>query len=80
MAQHGVRFVEIAGNSQITFSVLAPQGWHSAGSMARQLFSMPVLPRPGWQRVVLACDVPALDQTLNALPSDRVVVEHVYDY
>jgi len=80
MAQHGVRFVEIAGNSQITFSVLAAQGWHYDGSVARQLFSMPVLTRPGWQRVVLACDVPALDQALNALHSDRVVVEHVYDY
>jgi hypothetical protein len=75
-----VRFVEIAGNSQIAFSVLAPQGWHYDGSVARQLFSMPVLTRPGWQRVVLACDVPALDQALNALHSDRVAVEHVYDY
>jgi hypothetical protein len=80
MAQHGVRFVEIAGNSQITLSVLAPQGWHYDGSEARQLFSMPVLTHPGRQRIVLTCGVPSLDQALNALHSDGVVVEHVYDY
>jgi hypothetical protein len=80
LAQHGVRFVEIAGNSQITLSVLAPQTWHYDGSAAQQLFSMPVLTRPGWQRVVLACGVPSLDQCLNGLHIDGVTVEHVYDY
>jgi hypothetical protein len=75
--QHGVRFVEMAGNSEITLSVLAPQSWHYDGSVARQLFSMPVLTRPGRQRVVLTCGVPSLDQSLRALHSDGVVVEHV---
>jgi len=60
--------------------VLAPQGWHYDGSVARQLFSMPILTRPGRQRIVLKCSVPSLDQVLNALPSDGVVIEHVYDY
>jgi hypothetical protein len=80
LAQHGVRFVEIAGNSQITLSVLASQAWHYNGSGATQLFSTLILTRPGWQRVVLVCGVPSLDQTLNALASDGVVIEHVYDY
>ncbi len=80
LAQHGVRFVEIAGNSQITLSVLAPQAWHYDGSVARQLFSMPILTHPGRQRVVLTCDVPSLDQALNHLHTDGVMVEHVYDY
>ncbi len=80
LAQHGVRFVEIAGNSQITLSVLAPQAWHYDGSVARPLFSMPVLTRSGWQRVVFTCGVPLLAQFLSALHSDMVMVEHVYDY
>ena len=80
LAQHGVSFVEIAGNSQVTLSVLAPQAWHHEGSDTQQLFSMPVLTRPAWQRVVLTCAVPSLAQSLNALHSDAVVVEHVYDY
>jgi hypothetical protein len=42
---------------------------------------MPLLTHQGWQRVVLACGVSALDQVLNGLHSDsQVVVEHVYDY
>jgi hypothetical protein len=79
MAQRGVHFVEIAGNSSVTLSALAPQGWHS-GPDAQQLFSLPVLIRSGSQRIFLRCDVPALDQTLNRLRTDGVTVEHIYDY
>ncbi|MGD0467155.1 MAG: hypothetical protein ABSA54_02145 [Terriglobales bacterium] len=80
LAQHGARFVEIAGNSQITFSVLAPQAWHYHGSVAQQLFPMQVLTCPGWQRVVLTCGVLSLAQSLSDLHSDGLLVEHVYDY
>ena len=80
LAQHGARFVEIAGNSQITLSVLAPESWRYQGPAAQQLFSMPLLTHPGRQRVVLVCPVSSLDQALNTLPSDGVIVEHVYDY
>jgi hypothetical protein len=80
LAQHDVRFVEIAGNSQITLSVLAPQTWRYDGSAAQQLFSIPVLTQPGWQRVVLACSVPSLDQSLRTLHSEGLTVEHIYDY
>lgn len=81
LAQHGVRFVEIAGNSQITISVLAPSNWRYQGSAARQLFSMPILTHPGQSRVLLACDVASLNSVLPALRSDTaVLVEHVYDY
>jgi hypothetical protein len=80
LAQHGARFVEIAGNSQITLSVLTPRTWHYHGSVASQLFSVPVLTHPESQRVVLACRVSSLDQTLDTLRSDGVVIEHVYDY
>jgi hypothetical protein len=81
LAQHGVRFVEIAGNSQITISVLAPSNWRYQGSAARQLFAMPVLTHPGQSRVLLACGVASLNSVLPALRSDTgVLVEHVYDY
>jgi hypothetical protein len=80
LAQHSVRFVEIAGNSHITLSVLAPEAWHYDEPVAQQLFSMPVLTRPGLRRVLLTCGVPSLDQSLNALHEDGTMVEHVYDY
>jgi hypothetical protein len=80
LAQRGARFVEIAGNSQITLSVLAPEQWRYAGSDALQLFSLPALTHPGRQRVVLTCSVMALSQVLNGLPSSGADVEHIYDY
>jgi hypothetical protein len=80
LAQRGVRFVEIAGNSQITLSVLAPESWSYDGSDAQRLFSMPVLTHSKSQRVVLGCRVSALDQLLRVLPTRAAVVEHIYDY
>jgi len=76
--QHGVRFVEMAGNSEITLSVLAPQSWHYDGSVARQLFSMPVLTRPYGSA---SCSLVAFRRSiLEGIHSDGVMVEHVYDY
>jgi hypothetical protein len=80
LAQHGVRFVEISGNSQITVSVLVPETWQGGGMSAQPLFSMPVLTRPELHRVFLRCDVASLDQVVNAPRSSGAVVEHVYDY
>jgi hypothetical protein len=80
LAQRGVRFVEIAGNSQITVSILAPQTWRSETLNAQPLFSMPVLSSPNLNRVFLRCDVASLDQVLNTLHANGVNVEHVYDY
>jgi hypothetical protein len=80
MAQQGIHFVEIAGNSQITLSAVAPVTWGGEDFIAQRLFELPVLTRPGWQRIFLRCDVASLDQALIALRADGMVVEHVYDY
>jgi len=85
LAQHGGHFVEIAGNSSITISVLAPQAWRGEvqtgqAPLAQRLFSLPLLTHPGWQRVLLRCDVSSLDRALNAFASDGLTVEHIYDY
>jgi hypothetical protein len=66
LAQHGVRFLEIAGNSEITVSALAPEAWRYQGSVARPLFFMPIRTRPGWQRVVPACGASSLDRYRRA--------------
>lgn len=80
LSEKGGRFVEIAGNSQITLSALAPESWHYGHSDARELFSTPVLTSPGMKRVVIGCDAPALAAVLNDLKKDGVTIEHVYDY
>jgi hypothetical protein len=80
LASQGVHFVEIAGNSQILTSLLAPRDWRNEHGDAQQLFSIPVLTDPKRQRIVMRCDVPALSRVLNAIAAGNVTLEHVYDY
>jgi hypothetical protein len=80
LTAHGVRFVEIAGNMQISLSVIAPATWHYSHGDATTLFSAPVLINPRLNRVILACDVSSLHTVLAALSSDNVALEHIYDY
>ena len=80
LAAQGVDFVEIAGNSQILISVLAPQDWRSTSGEAQQLFSAPILTDQKRQRIVMRCDVTALSRVLSAIAGSGVTVEHVYDY
>jgi hypothetical protein len=80
LSEKGGRFVEIAGNSQITLSVLAPKSWHYGPSDAEELFSMPVLTHPEMRRVIIGCDVDSLAAVMNALQRNGVTVEHIYDY
>jgi len=46
LAERNVHFTEIAGNSQVAVSVLAPESWHSRHSGAREVFGSPVLTHP----------------------------------
>jgi hypothetical protein len=80
LAEQDVHFVEIAGNSQIILSLLAPQSWHYDHSNAQQLFSTPILTHPELKRLVIGCDATSLHTVLNALAAGGVRVEHVYDY
>jgi hypothetical protein len=75
-----VRFVEIAGNSQIAVSVIAPSSWGNRDEKADQLFSMPILTRPEKVRAVLRCDVDQLSTALRQLRTEGVTIEHIYDY
>jgi hypothetical protein len=80
LTRKGAHFVEIDGNSSITISVLAPQTWDGQNQFAQRLFAQPMLTHPGWERVVLRCDVPWLDRGLSMMVADGVIVEHLYDY
>jgi hypothetical protein len=80
LAQRNVHFVEIAGNSQVLVSALAPGIWSYPQPDAQQLFSTTVLTRAGVKRVVLGCDVESLPSVLNILRTQGITAEHVYDY
>jgi hypothetical protein len=80
LSAQGVQFVEIAGNTQMSLSVIAPVSWHYSHPGAVTLFSFPVLINPAFHRVILACDVSSLNSVLSSFNSDKVALEHIYDY
>ncbi|HLJ30585.1 MAG TPA: hypothetical protein VKY85_28025 [Candidatus Angelobacter sp.] len=80
LAQRDIHFVEIAGNSQILVSALAPASWNYRHPDAQQLFSTPILTRPEVKRVVLRCDVTSLHILLNTIRAEGTTIEHIYDY
>ena len=80
LSRQGTHFEEIDGNGSITVSVLAQRSSVVENQFAQSLFSQPVLTQPGWQRVILRCDVAFLDRALLTLFGQGVTVEHIYDY
>jgi hypothetical protein len=80
LAERNVHFTEIAGNSQIAVSVLAPEPWHHRHPGAQELFWSPVLTHPQTKRVILSYEVTSLAAALRALLTEGITIEHVYDY
>jgi hypothetical protein len=80
LAASSARFVEIAGNSQVTLSVLAESRWKYDRPDAQVLFESPILTEPGRERAVIGCDVSSLSDLLNTLAAGKASIEHVYDY
>jgi len=80
LADQGVDFKEIAGNSSfILVSVLAPGEWKPTAP-ATALLSQPILTRPGVQRVVMVVPVAQLAAQLRQWKTAKLQVEHVFDY
>jgi len=80
LAQQQIHFVEIAGNTHIILSVLAPQSWNHDLSGGRQLFWRTILTHPEMKRVIIGADVTSLPVVLNNLRASEINIEHVYDY
>lgn len=78
LAHDGVRFVQIAGNSEIVVSAIS-SNWSYETPEMHTLFFQEVLTQPGAKRVVLECRVRDLHMVLNDL-AKRAIIEHVYDY
>ena len=83
ISRQGANFREIAGNgesTEIPLSVLAPRGWKIPADEVRVVFAHPVLTRPGTERVAFVVPVRSLAKLLRRLVTDRIDIEHVYDY
>lgn len=80
LAEGGAQFVEIAGNSQIILSVVAPQSWSPKEPGTTELFSSPLLTHPDQKRAIIGCDVSSLNAVFSSVRADGIAVEHIYDY
>jgi hypothetical protein len=74
IAERGGEVREIAGNPRILVTVLAPVGLALPGD---QVFALPIQSRPGWRRIGLDVEVPAL---AGLMRDAGATFEHAYDY
>jgi len=80
LAAKGISFNEIAGNKgAIMLTVLTTKAL-GANDNYRQLFTQPIMTKPGLNRIALVTTVGRLSNTVKLLASDNISVEHVYDY
>ncbi|HEV2693477.1 MAG TPA: hypothetical protein VG347_11325 [Verrucomicrobiae bacterium] len=81
LAARGAEFKEIAGNSSaILITVLAPRTWHTNSEDYRIVFTQPIPTKPELNRVALATPVPVLQKTLQELATEKIAIEHIYDF
>jgi len=80
LAQNGVSFTEIAGNTgAIMLTVLTDKSLNGTGDY-KLLFTQPIFTRRGLNRVALVTTVGNLSTTVKTLLDHKVTIEHVYDY
>ncbi len=80
LAERGRNFVEIAGNDEVFVTVVAPDKFSLKADGAKQLFSVPIQPRPGWTRRGISLPVKELAAFMRDMKAQGVEFEHVYDY
>jgi hypothetical protein len=82
LAERGVNFLQIAGNSEIMVSSVVPKSWKFdlPPEEAHVLFTEEFLTQPGIKRIVFEAPVPLLASFLRRLAGENVKLEHIYDY
>lgn len=80
LAKRGRNLQEIAGNTSILITILAPVEEPVVLKDATIVFQVPVQGRPGWHRVALDVKVPQLLALMRHIEGGKLTLEHVYDY
>lgn len=80
LAAEDVRIAEIAGNTHILMSVIAPEDAAPVIEGANRLFGLPIDARPGFQRVGYDVDITRMPEIIRAFAAAGIEVEHFYDY
>lgn len=76
----GHRILEIAGQTEILVTVLAPPSWQAPPGLPPALVTVPLQARPGWQRLGYFVGLDALPALNAALGRAGGQFEHAYDY
>jgi hypothetical protein len=80
LADANINFEEIAGNkSLILVSMIAATDWRPA-MVSQVLIEQPILTLQGKKRVVATIEVTKLAAALRSWKSERVQIEHLFDY
>lgn len=80
LANNGVNFAEIEGNTSIMISLLSANSWQAQDIPGNVVFTTPVLTEPGRQRVSIEVEVKDLARLLRYIQKQPVTLEHIYDY
>jgi hypothetical protein len=80
LGQRGDTVLEIAGNTHILTTIVAPAEASLKTPGAHEIFSIPIQSRPGWRRIGLDTEVPSLTALIGAVERQGATFEHAYDY
>lgn len=78
LVEHGVEFVEIAGNDTLLLTLIAPEDWDDARLWGSVIHEWPILTEPGKKRVAVEVAVGRLHEVLPKFAS--IQIDHIYDY
>jgi hypothetical protein len=81
LADQGVRFVEIAGNTRLLVTIIAPAAWRDTAGRGQPLVEWPILTDRTRKQVALTVDVARLHEVLPSLSREPdVTIDHLYDF
>jgi len=81
LMEREMRFVEIAGNDEILFTLIGSQDADYSFEYGTYLFDLPILTQDGLTRVAVKVSVADMDSFLDELKGrEDVQFEHMYDY
>lgn len=80
LIEQGVRFHEIAGNQTIALTVLSPRDWKPDPKEGEVFLEWEILTEPKLKRVAIAVQIEHFHRSLISLITQKVRIDHIYDY
>ncbi len=80
LATQGVQFIEIAGNTKILMTIIAPSEWKDTHNRGEVLQEWTILTQPHLKRVAMTVAVEQLHEVLPSFLSEGVKIDHLYDF